>query len=234
MIGVIVPVHNEQAQLGACLASIVEAAKHVDLRDEAVQIIVVLDACTDGSAAIAERSGARVLTLAAGNVGLARALGAATAIDQGASWLAFTDADTTVAPAWLAAQRALAADAVCGTVAVADWWLHSRAVQARYEQGYRDVDGHQHVHGANLGVSTAAYLRAGGFPPLPSGEDVALVEALQLSGARVAWSAAPRVFTSARVEACVVDGFGAFIRGIVAALAEGRDAASAPAALDHP
>lgn len=234
MIGVIVPVHNEQARLGACLASIAEAAKHVDLHLETVQIIVVLDACTDESAAIAELSGVRILSLAAGNVGLARAHGAAAAIAEGASWLAFTDADTTVAPAWLASQRALAADAVCGTVAVADWWLHSRAVRARYEQGYRDVDGHQHVHGANLGVSTAAYLQAGGFPPLRSGEDLALVEALLRGGARVAWSAAPRVFTSARVEACVVDGFGAFIRSIVTALAEGREAVSAPAAFDHP
>ncbi len=218
MIGVIVPVHNEQALLGSCLASIAQAALHSDLSGEMVQVVVVLDACNDDSAAIANNYGVQAVTVCAQNVGIARALGADQAIEQKARWLAFTDADTTVAPSWLAAQTALEADAVCGTVGVGDWWQHCQAVRSRYERDYHDNDDHRHVHGANFGVSAAAYRRAGGFPALRSGEDVALVDALLRTGARVAWSAAPRVLTSARTEARAVCGFGAFIREIVDAM----------------
>ena len=54
-----------------------------------------------------------------------------------------------------------------------------------------------HIHAANLGVGATAYRRAGGFQPLDGSEDVALVKALQIVGARVAWSAAPPVISSA-------------------------------------
>jgi hypothetical protein len=74
---------------------------------------------------------------------------------------------------------------------------------------YEDRDGHRHIHGANLGVSAEAYVRAGGFAPLRSSEDVALVEALIAHGARVVWTAAPRVVTSARRDFRAPDGFGA-------------------------
>jgi thymidine phosphorylase len=73
------------------------------------------------------------------------------------------------------------------------------------------------VHGANLGVSAEAYLRAGGFQALACSEDVALVEALKASGARIAWSAAPRVTTSARTNARARGGFGDTLLAVVAA-----------------
>ena len=57
-----------------------------------------------------------------------------------------------------------------------------------------------------------AYQRAGGFEPLACSEDVALVEALQRSGATIAWSAAPRVMTSARTDARARGGFGDTLR----------------------
>ena len=70
---------------------------------------------------------------------------------------------------------------------------------ARYfELTYSDTDGHSHIHSANLGVSAQAFRAAGGFLNLVSGEDVALVEALQKAGAQIAWSRSPRVVTSAR------------------------------------
>ena len=61
---------------------------------------------------------------------------------------------------------------------------------------------------ANLGVSAAAYLAAGGFEAVPCHEDVLLVQALERTGARFAWSALPRVFTSARTDARARGGFG--------------------------
>lgn len=214
MIAVIVPVHNEEAVLTECLRSIREASRRRRLDGEAVLRVVVLDACTDGSADIARAYGTHLLRLQACNVGAARALGAQWAIDRGARWLAFTDADSVVAPDWLSAQLALSSDAVCGTVAVSNWGDYGERMRRHYDATYTDADGHQHIHGANLGVSAVAYRRAGGFQPLISSEDVALVRALQAHGATIAWSAAPRVTTSARRLYKAPQGFGATLQRI--------------------
>jgi len=209
VIAAIVPAHNEDAQLGVCIEALLRAARCSALCGEPVVVIVVLDSCTDGSEAIARCSGAVTVALEARNVGAARAFGAQVAIDLGARWLAFTDADTVVSVDWLAAQLALDSDAVCGTVAVTNWGSYGERMQRHYEATYTDADGHRHIHGANLGVSTAAYLAAGAFTHLQSSEDVALVGALQANGASIAWSAAPRVVTSARRSFRAPAGFGA-------------------------
>jgi glycosyltransferase involved in cell wall biosynthesis len=167
------------------------------------------DACTDQTDIIAAQHGALVLKLAAHNVGMARALGAQAALHAGARWLAFTDADSVVSPHWLADQLSLGADAVCGTVAITDWGLYGSAMRQHFALTYTDADNHRHIHGANLGVSAEAYRRAGGFLPLASSEDVALVDALRACGATIAWSAKPRVNTSARRDFRAPDGFGA-------------------------
>ena len=198
MIAVIVPAHNEQADICACLRALVRASRCAHLQGEAVLLVVVLDACTDGTGDMARHMGAQTVAVFARNVGVARAAGAELAIDAGARWLAFTDADTLVAPDWLSTQLALGHDAVCGTVAVLDWGSYGARMRAHYDATYNDSDGHHHIHGANLGVSAAAYARVGGFPPLASSEDVALVQALEDVGASIAWSAAPRVVTRER------------------------------------
>jgi hypothetical protein len=218
MIGVVIPVHNEEALLGRCLASIRDAAQAHALAGEAVQTIVVLDACTDRSGAIARSFGIETLAVEARNVGIARGAGAQYLLDNGARWLAFTDADSRVAPGWLAAQLALQADAVCGSVCVDDWSGHPQHVREYFRQTYVDDDGHQHVHGANLGVSAQAYVRAGGFAPLACSEDVALVARLLETGAQIAWSAAPRVVTSARCASRARGGFGDTLSGWAAKL----------------
>jgi glycosyltransferase involved in cell wall biosynthesis len=207
MIGVVVPAHNEEALLPRSLGAILEASRHEALGGEPVRIVVVLDACTDGSAAIARAHGIDTLTVKARNVGLARAAGANLLLAAGARWLAFTDADSHVSAGWLVAQLAQKADAVCGSIMVDDWSEHPHSVREYFRKTYVDADGHRHVHGANLGVSADAYRRAGGFPPLQCREDVALVDRLIASGARIAWSAAPRVTTSARTSARASGGF---------------------------
>jgi glycosyltransferase involved in cell wall biosynthesis len=223
MIGVVIPAHNEEHHLGAALHAIEQARRDTFLEGEAVQVIVVLDSCTDGTAAIAARHGAATCAVRARNVGTARALGASAMLAAGARWLAFTDADTTVSPNWLSAQLALGADAVCGSIAVADWsphGEHAALIEAHFLETYSDREGHRHIHGANLGVSADAYLRAGGFRALACSEDVDLVLALERSGARIAWSAAPRVTTSARRDARAKGGFGdALLMAVAARLA---------------
>jgi glycosyltransferase involved in cell wall biosynthesis len=208
MIGVVIPAHNEEASLARCLSSILEAARYPALAGEAVCTVVVLDDCTDRSARIARRYGVETLVLQARNVGVARAAGAQHLLEAGARWLAFTDADSRVSPGWLATQLSLDADVVCGSICVDDWTAHSQELRDHFRRTYMDADGHRHVHGANLGVSAHAYLRAGGFAPLACSEDVALVEQLQATGARIAWSAAPRVVTSARHASRARGGFG--------------------------
>jgi glycosyltransferase involved in cell wall biosynthesis len=212
MIGIVIPAHNEEATLHACLRAVRKAASHAQLQGEAVRIVVVLDSCSDASEAIARRHPVRLLPLQVGNVGVARHHGARSLIAEGARWLAFTDADTLVSPDWLAAQLHLKAEAVCGTVTPDSWHDHPPEVQQRFARHYRDQDGHDHIHGANLGVSAEAYVRAGGFPPLRCHEDVALVQALQGIGARIAWSAQVRVVTSTRQQSKARGGFGDTLR----------------------
>lgn len=212
MIGVVVPCHNEEAWIGRCLAAILNATKHAELENERTRVVVVLDACTDSTASQLAGIPVDVLQIDARNVGAARAAGAAHLLALEARWLAFTDADSVVDPVWLAAQLALNADAVCGCVEVADWSEHPELLRRRYEARYRFADGHRHVHGANLGVAAKAYVLAGGFEPLRTGEDVALVRALCATGATIAWSAAPRVATSARLLGRAPDGFASLLQ----------------------
>ena len=214
MIGIIVPAHDEEERIEDCVKSLRKAAIHPDLGGETVEIIVVLDACTDSTGQLAMHLGARTVNLSAKNVGLARQAGACVALGAGARWLAFTDADTVVAPDWLAMQLALKADAVCGTVGVDDWGAYGERMHRHFELTYIDADGHSHIHGANLGVCATAYATAGGFLGLETGEDVALVEALRLSGAKIAWSRAPRVVTSVRPNYKAPGGFGATLQRI--------------------
>lgn len=214
MIGVVIPAHNEESLIGACLESIAAASQCPRLQGETVRVVVVCDYCSDDTRRVAHQWKAETLELDARNVGRARAAGAELALRAGARWLAFTDADTQVSPQWLSEQLALDVDAVCGTIGVARWSVYGPRMKEHFRLTYTDRDGHRHVHGANLGVSAQAYRLAGGFGALASGEDVALVEALQRSGVRIAWSARPRVTTSARADFRAPGGFGATLSRI--------------------
>lgn len=224
MIGVAIPAHDEAGHIGAALAAVQRAAVHPALAGEPVAVVVVADACNDDTAARAAEQGATTLTVCARNVGFARAAGANWLLERGARWLAFTDADSRVADDWLAAQLALGSQAFCGCVWVQDWSAHGRqadALASAFARQYRPVDGHRHIHGANMGVSADAYRAAGGFAPLHSSEDVALVAALEAAGIGVAYSAAPRVWTSARLDHRAPAGFGDAMRRLAALLPAG-------------
>lgn len=214
MIGVVVPANDEEALIGRCLDALACAVQHPALHGEAVEIVVVLDACRDATARIARDRGAICVAIEARNVGIARATGASTLIARQARWLAFTDADSAVAPDWLARQVETTADAVCGVVCIDDWGDWSAEARASYEAVYVDAEQHRHIHGASLGVSSTAYLRAGGFAPLRSSEDVELVRRLHGQGATIRWTNAVRVSTSARRIARAPDGFAAHLRHV--------------------
>ena len=210
MIGIVIPAHNEERLIGSALSAVSRAANHPGLAGEDVEILVVLDHCSDDTQRRVHAQGVATIAVAERNVGIARANGAEALLARGARWLAFTDADSVVSPNWLVDQLALNADAVCGSVEVEDWsvhGVHADLLCRHFRATYNDNDGHRHIHGANLGVSAEAYRRAGGFQPLACSEDVALVSALEVAGARIAWSAKPRVVTSARRHARASGGF---------------------------
>jgi len=215
MIAVIVPAHNEEQLLGACLQALTDAARAVSALGEPVQILVVLDDCSDASEIIALNHGVESLKVTARNVGHARRAGAALMLERGARWLAFTDADSCVPAHWLLCQLAFAADAVCGTVHVETWQPHQDSrLRERYLAHYQAREDHRHIHGANLGICARAYQQVGGFQALALDEDVQLVSDLQQCGAHIVWTARNSVSTSSRRDCKVRGGFGDFLNSL--------------------
>ncbi len=183
-----------------------------------MHLVPVLDACSDDSGETVPG----VLEVQARNVGVARAAGFAEVLRREAGrapaelWLATTDADTTVPADWLAAQLDLAkagAEVVAGTVRVQDWSEQPDAARRRFGATYGSPRaGHLHVHGANLGLSAAAYLDAGGVPPLALAEDQALVDALRSRARRLVATGRIPVLTSGRRESRTIGGFADHLR----------------------
>jgi len=218
-VGVVVPAHNEEELLPACLAALRAAAGPVPIP---VHLLVVADACMDATAAVAAACGISVISIHARNVGAARAAGMAELLrrssgtDPATTWLATTDADTVVPPGWLRRQLGYAAqgwDVVLGTVTITDWAGHPPHVPARFAARYEFGDGsHPHIHGANLGIRASAYLAAGGFRPLLTAEDHALIAAATETGSQVLQASDIAVETSARRQARAPRGFGYLLR----------------------
>jgi len=73
------------------------------------------------------------------------------------------------------------------------------------------ADGHEHVHGANLGFSLRAYRRVGGFNPVPLHEDVRLVDAMRSAGIDSIATGSIPVITSGRRHARAPGGFAAYL-----------------------
>jgi hypothetical protein len=224
-VGVVVPVHNEQESLGSAFAALTHAFEQLNRWKLFLRAAVVLDACSDVSEALScEWQGAlaqrqsplkvTVVSCAAKNVGSARALGCGvllaewSRIDPSRIWLATTDADSRVPKDWLATQvvqHESGVDHWSGRVSVADWSEHLDETRLRWQDEYGREN--QPIHGANLGFNAAAYLSAGGFEPLETGEDRALHRALIAHGACSYFDSANPVVTSARRRARAPLGF---------------------------
>ena len=93
-----------------------------------------------------------------------------------------------------------------------DWSDRPAGTGSEFRERYEAGTGqHPHVHGANLGFRGSAYLAAGGFPGLSTGEDHALVAALAVTGSRVLRTRALSVTTSARRESRAPGGFADYL-----------------------
>lgn len=217
---VVVPAHNEEELLASCLASLEIATLAARGVVERIEVVVVLDACTDGSGEIARAAGVRVVETDARSVGVARAAGVAAGlgelVDVGHRhvWTAHTDADSSVPPHWLTHQLALArrgAHAVVGTVRPNFDDLSPEQTEAWWAT-HTPGTANGHVHGANLGLRADVLLRAGGFPGIPAHEDVRLMDRVRSAGARVVASDAAWVRTSGRAQGRAPEGYARYLR----------------------
>ena len=178
----VIPARDEERSIGRCLRSI-DAARGTLPHRVTSSVVVVLDSCRDDTAAVAARhlDPRRDMLLHAdhGCAGGSRAIGVDAALRQptiepSRTWVCSTDADSTVPLDWFdvhldAAKRGHIA--IAGVVRLdgdADPFL-----LAEFESSYvTHPDGsHPHIHGANLGFRADAYLAAGGWASLTTGED---------------------------------------------------------------
>lgn len=221
---VVVPARDEEERIGACLDAL---ATQVGVEPGAYEVIVVLDACADGTGEAVDAARARWPQLALWTLpgpgrgaGPARAVGMDAAcarlesVGRGDGLLASTDADSTAAPDWLARQlEALAggAEAIGGEILLDP--IDSRALPAgvlrRREDDLaartrlasrRGPAEHAHFSGASLGLTPRAYRRAGGLGRLAALEDQQLEDRLAAAGVRIHRLRPVRVTTSARTD----------------------------------
>jgi glycosyltransferase involved in cell wall biosynthesis len=218
-VAVMVPARDEEELLPRCLHSILIAISVLpaSVRGE---VIVVADSSVDRTSQIASqilKSRGRVVNASVGTVGTARRLAACHILARNSGpldrlWLANTDADCIVPPAWIVDQLELAnagTEAVAGTISVDNFEEHEPEVADRFRATYLiATDGtHTHVHGANLGIRADAYCRAGGWKDLRTAEDHDLWRRLIGTGALTVSTAAIEVVTSGRRIGRAPDGF---------------------------
>ena len=197
-LSVVIPARNEEDTLPALLAALHAQSRPAD------EIIVVDNASTDDTAAVARQLGARVLSCPQPGVARARQLGLECAVGE---WVVSTDADSQPEPGWLAALE----DALTpGTVALYGP-LQLLPLAGRVGPlgaalsgvGYRAFLhvmaglGRPNCAGANMACARAAALLVGGYPAVEAREDVLLGLALRRLGT-VAYVPGALVHTSAR------------------------------------
>ncbi len=218
---VVIPARDEEQLLPRCLMSVEQArlALRAARPDLLVDITVVLDRCRDRSALVVDSARMHGVIVDFGMVGPARDAGVRGALAASASngvvpeelWIACTDADTVVPPNWLTEQVELASahDAVIGTVE--PFGLTDTVVLSRWRARHHLIEGHPHVHGANLGLRGSTYLEVGGFRALATDEDVDLVRRIRAHTTRWVATDAVRVASSARRLSRCRGGFADFI-----------------------
>lgn len=178
MISFIVPAHNEERLLGRTLDAIEDATRSLGVPTE---VIVVDDASTDRTAAIAREHGARVVSVGHRQIAATRNAGAREAAGE---MLVFVDADTVVTGAAArAAVEALGRGAVGGGCAFhfgGRLPLYGRILEALCVPLYR-VAGL--ASGCFLFCTREAFRAVGGFDEGMFGaEEAAMSRALRRRG----------------------------------------------------
>jgi cellulose synthase/poly-beta-1,6-N-acetylglucosamine synthase-like glycosyltransferase len=109
-VSAIIPAHNEQEFIAACIASVFKCGHPRGL----LEILVVDHSSTDATKALADRAGATVLQLKGGRIGAVRNAGLRAAKGE---FIAFVDGDCLVPATWLrSAIHILESDSRIGAV----------------------------------------------------------------------------------------------------------------------
>jgi cellulose synthase/poly-beta-1,6-N-acetylglucosamine synthase-like glycosyltransferase len=235
---VAVPVKDEEERLPACLRALAQQRDRSGqpIPPTLVRMVVFANNCSDRSASLARKLG-RGLSLdvrvvearlprAVAHAGSARR----AVMDLAEAWLVeagekdgvilTTDADSQVAPNWIAENLAAFADGaetVLGRIdldeegAFLPEALHRRgALEDTYERLLTELSWlldpldhnpwphHATISGASLGVTRAAYCRVGRLPRVRLGEDKALIGLLSRQDARIRYCSTVHVITSGR------------------------------------
>jgi GT2 family glycosyltransferase len=233
-----IPVRDEEERLPACLRALVLQRDRLggSISPTMVRVVVFANNCTDQSASLARKLGWRLsldlrvveapLPPFCAHAGAARR----AAMDLAEAWLEeggekagvilTTDADSQVAPDWIAENLAAfeaGAEAVLGRIDLDDEGkllpasLHCRGeLEDTYEQLLTELSWlldplehnpwphHATISGASLGITRAAYCRVGRLPRVPLGEDKALIALLSRQDARIRYCPSVHVTTSGR------------------------------------
>ena len=209
-ISVIIPAKDEQELLPRCLHSVLYACQLVSTVATTDVVIVVDDSVDDTYALASELVSDYGVAVSRSYscVGMARAHAVLQALKRTPApkskcWLANTDADCVVPSNWLLQQIEFAQlgwHGVAGIIDVDSFAEHDEDVSGRFTESYHvHSDGtHPHVHGANLGVRADAYIGAGGWSPLVTGEDHDLWKRLTKGHYRLKSDSALKVSTSGR------------------------------------
>jgi cellulose synthase/poly-beta-1,6-N-acetylglucosamine synthase-like glycosyltransferase len=236
---VAIPVKDEEERLPACLRALAHQLDRSGrpIPPELVRVVLFANNCSDRSASLARKLGASwrldirvveaLLPPGASHAGNARR----AAMDLAEAWLMegdekdgvilTTDADSQVAPSWIAENMAAfeaGAEAVLGRIDLDEDGrllpaaLHRRGeLEDTYERLLTELSWlldplehnpwphHATISGASLGITRAAYCRVGRLPRVPLGEDKALIGLLSREDARIRYCPAIHVITSARV-----------------------------------
>ncbi len=229
-VAVAVPVKNEEDELGECLAALDRAAA---VHGGPVTIVALANDCTDGTAPLLGRTrlvharlrwSAVAMPRGRRHAGWARRLAldaAAAELGRDGDLLLSTDADTDVAPDWIArtaAHMAAGAGAVAGRahtkrgqraalgpVAFARLNMLGRyhAALDRLRAAAEPVPHdpwprHFYEGGASVALTLGTYRRIGGAPFPPVAEDRALFDRIRAHGGLVRHPLDVKVFTSCR------------------------------------
>ncbi|VXA96184.1 Glycosyltransferase family 2 protein [Plantibacter sp. T3] len=231
-IDAVVPAHDEEELIGACLDALLVARAAVLRRRPELQvgIVVVLDDCRDDTARIVRERLAgfdsdEMVTVvidersvgAARRAGVAAAMGSgiggAGAADVSERWIANTDADSRVPEDWFSVHADAfddGVDVLLGTVRP-DFTDFSEDDVERWSLTHPPGHLPGNVHGANLGVRADRLDELGGFRELPEHEDVELVERARAAGLRVVPTLDAPVETSGRRRGRTPGGYAAFL-----------------------
>jgi len=219
---IVVPAHNEEALIEACLEAL---ANQEGVALEEYEILLVLDRCTDDTEVRARSVAGKYPDLRlhflegpglgsghARSLGMESACARLLSLGRPGGLVCSTDADTVVAPDWLAAQLDAAsrgAVAIGGRIELSnDGSLPENIMRWHAERGrlrHREIVSapgrteHWQFSGASLALTAAVYREVGGLEPRASLEDERLEAVLRDHGVPIDRLLSVRVMTSARL-----------------------------------